>query len=113
MGFTNGAHSGQIEHFLPGYIESYALDLHGQVTLDERIQFHKIDGTPVYKSVVEIKGNCLSYINYFFSCQRIFIVKYLLLGRYLCWWTISTREYHPPSSTSFSTDMIYHRYIYY
>ena len=55
MGFTNGAHSGQIEHFLPGYIESYALDLHGQATLDERIQFHKIDETPVYKSVFEIK----------------------------------------------------------
>jgi hypothetical protein len=77
MGFTNGAHSGQIEHFLPGYIESYALDLHGQVTLDERIQFHKIDGTPVYKSVVEIKGNCLSYINFFFLVN-----VYLLLNIY-------------------------------
>ena len=77
MGFTNGAHSGQIEHFLPGYIESYALDLHGQVTLDERIQFHIIDGTPVYKSVVEIKGNCLSYINFFFLVN-----VYLLLNIY-------------------------------
>ena len=66
MGFTNGAHRGQIEHFLPGHIESYTLDLHGQATLDERIQFHKIDEAPVYQSFVEIRGNCLSYIDIFF-----------------------------------------------
>ena len=27
--------------------------------------------------------------------------EFLSLGRYLCWWTISPRGYHPPSSQSF------------
>jgi len=31
----------------------------------------------------------------------------LLLGRYLCWWTISPRGYHPPSNQCFGTHMIY------
>jgi len=25
-------------------------------------------------------------------------------GSYLCWWTISLREYHPPSSQSLGTE---------
>jgi len=32
-------------------------------------------------------------------------VLLLSLGRYLCWWTISPRGYHPPSSQCFGTDM--------
>jgi len=31
----------------------------------------------------------------------------LLLGRYLCWWSISPRGYHAPSSRCFGTDMVY------
>jgi len=36
------------------------------------------------------------------------ISTFLLLSprRYLCWWTISPRWYHPPSSQCFGTDMI-------
>ena len=33
-------------------------------------------------------------------------VLFLSLGQYLCWWTISPRGYHTPSSWSF-----YHRSI--
>jgi len=33
-------------------------------------------------------------------------VLLLSLGRYLCWWTISPRGYHPPSSQCFGTDMV-------
>ena len=32
----------------------------------------------------------------------------LSLGRYLCWWTISPRGYHPPRSQCFDTDMVYY-----
>jgi len=31
----------------------------------------------------------------------------LSLGRYLCWWTINPRGYHPPSSQCFGTDVVY------
>ena len=33
-------------------------------------------------------------------------VLLLALGRYLCWWTMSPRGYHPPSCQCFDTDMI-------
>jgi hypothetical protein len=43
------------------------------------------------------------------SCALNFISTFLLLslGRYFCWWTISPRVYHPPSSQCFGTDMVY------
>jgi len=31
----------------------------------------------------------------------------LSLDRYHCWWTISPRGYHPPSSQCFGSDMVY------
>ena len=31
----------------------------------------------------------------------------LVLGRYLYWWVISLRKYHPTSSQCFGTDMVY------
>jgi hypothetical protein len=43
------------------------------------------------------------------SCALNCISTFLLLslGRYLCWWTICSRMYHPPSSQWFGTDMVY------
>jgi len=29
------------------------------------------------------------------------------MGRYICWWTISPRRYHPPRCQCFGTDRIY------
>ena len=39
------------------------------------------------------------------SIQPTFLL--LSLGRYLCWWTISPRGYHQPSSRCFHTHMVY------
>ena len=39
-------------------------------------------------------------------CQATNLDIYMSLGRYLCWWTVSSRGYHPPS---FYTHMVYHR----
>jgi len=51
--------------------------------------------------------------------EQIFVKKYmcalnlistfvlLSLARYFCWWTISPRGYHPPSSRCFGTVMVY------
>jgi hypothetical protein len=33
---------------------------------------------------------------------------WLSLGRFLCWWTVSPRGYHPPSSQCFGNDMAYY-----
>jgi len=43
------------------------------------------------------------------SCALNLISTFVLLslGRYLCWWTISPRGYHPPSSQCVGTDMVY------
>jgi ABC-type nickel/cobalt efflux system permease component RcnA len=35
----------------------------------------------------------------------------LSLGRYRCWRTICLKEYHPPSSQCFGTDMAYQIYF--
>jgi hypothetical protein len=32
-------------------------------------------------------------------------------NRYLCWWTVSPRGYHPPNSQCFPTDMVYNIYL--
>jgi len=34
-------------------------------------------------------------------------VLFLSLGRYIWWWTISPRVYHPPSSQWYGTDIVY------
>jgi hypothetical protein len=41
----------------------------------------------------------------------LYLVRELSLDQYLCWWTISPRVYHPPSSHSFGTDMVYYIYL--
>ena len=43
------------------------------------------------------------------SCALHWISTFLLISlcRYLCWWTISPRGYHPPSSLCLGTDMVY------
>jgi hypothetical protein len=49
------------------------------------------------------------------SCALNLISTFLLLSldRHLCWWSISLRGYHQPSSQWFGTDMVYQIYIYY
>jgi hypothetical protein len=48
------------------------------------------------------------------SCALILISTFLWLSlvRFLCWWTVSPRGFHPPSSQCFGNDMVYY-YIYY
>jgi len=38
---------------------------------------------------------------------KSYVYVFLSLGRYLCWWTIRSARYHPPSSQFFGTDMVY------
>jgi hypothetical protein len=39
-----------------------------------------------------------------FALNLISTFSLLSLARYLCWWTINPRGYHPPSSQCFGTD---------
>jgi len=40
---------------------------------------------------------------------RVYWIRYLRVNynRYFCWWTVSPREYHPPSSQCCGTCMLY------
>jgi len=40
----------------------------------------------------------LSYVFELCALNLISTFLLLLLGLYLCWWTISPQRYHPPSS---------------
>ena len=43
---------------------------------------------------------------YVFS--KLYIYVFIAItGLYLCWWAISPRGYHPPSSQYLGTDMVY------
>jgi len=45
------------------------------------------------------------------SCALNLISTFVSLGRCICWWTISPRWYHLPSSQCFGIDMVYYIYI--
>jgi len=49
--------------------------------------------------------NMREYPTLEFSWFDIYVLL-LSLDRYLCWWTISPRWYHPPNSQCFGTDMV-------
>ena len=57
--------------------------------------------------------SCVLYVASFYGLSIFFIAPsyhtYFLLsvGRYICWWTINPRGYHPPSSQCFGTGMVY------
>ena len=55
---------------------------------------------PFQKCVLSIKLNM--YISYYMYCT----------GPYLCWWTICSRCYYSPSSTSFDTVMVYYIFLF-
>jgi len=70
-----------------------------------------MNSTVIIVFVVLVMIGLFSYKNAFrICCQAVAtnldIYVFMSLGRYLCWWTVSSRGYHPPS---FYTDMVYHR----
>jgi hypothetical protein len=60
--------------------------------------------------------NCIDRFDHIKANKSKLIKKstYLLqpLGRYVCWWNIGPRVYHPPSSHCFRTDNFFFKYIY-
>ena len=45
------------------------------------------------------------------ALNSIFTFSLLTLGRYLFWWNIIPRGYHPPSSQYFGTDVVYYIFL--
>jgi len=52
-----------------------------------------------------IHSKVSKYYQYFHVPNNCFLT--LSMGRYLCWWTISPKWYHPSSGRCLWTDMVY------
>ena len=63
-------------------------------------------GTVLYSTLII----CTQYVpdeGYFRDASCALNLIYTFLSLSLCWWIISSRSYHPPSSQCFGTDMVY------
>ena len=79
------------------------LEVHELIDISKIGQYMIVLGNILALSVpAEVYSRCASY-----PLHLISTVLLLSLDRYLCWWTISPRGYHPPSIQCFDTDMVY------
>ena len=78
--------------------------------ISNRVSIHQLKRIPQLdcskKTSIETYRTLQSSLPIHISLIQLSTSLLLSLGRYICWWTIIPRMYHPPSSRCFGTDML-------